>query len=144
MDKKGFTLVELLAVIAIIAIISVLAVPNIVGIADNSKKEQIVSDAKAMVSKARYMYKFKDSKYSSKFEVEDNCDVVSLKNLELDFNNPYEASSKVKICDGNYSVKLISQSFNLGTCNDSKEEIFLEEYLNEEDNITKENIKDCS
>lgn len=38
MKKKGFTLVELLAVIVILAIIAVISVPVILGVIDNSKK----------------------------------------------------------------------------------------------------------
>ena len=38
MKKKGFTLVELLAVIAILAILIILALPNILDIFNNSQK----------------------------------------------------------------------------------------------------------
>ena len=53
MNKKGFTLIELLTVIAIIAIISLIAVPNMIGISDDVKKEQMLSDAKKLVSLAK-------------------------------------------------------------------------------------------
>ena len=54
MNKHGFTLVELLAVIAIIAMISLVAVPNIVGLSDGVKKDQMLDDAKKMISVAKY------------------------------------------------------------------------------------------
>ena len=54
-EKKGFTLVELLAVIALIAILSGLAVTNILSSINNSKKSQFLLDAKRMVSKAEYL-----------------------------------------------------------------------------------------
>ena len=54
MNKKGFTLVELLAVIAIVAIISLIAVPNIINIVDNIKKNNMIDDAKKLISLARY------------------------------------------------------------------------------------------
>ena len=54
MNKKGFTLVELLAVIAIIALISLIAIPNIVGLSDGIKKEQMLDDAQKMISAAKY------------------------------------------------------------------------------------------
>ena len=38
MNKKGFTLVELLAVITLIAIIAGMAVPNVMSSIENSKK----------------------------------------------------------------------------------------------------------
>lgn len=54
MNKKGFTLIELLAVIAIIALISLIAIPNIVGLTDGVKKDQMLDDAKKLISMAKY------------------------------------------------------------------------------------------
>ena len=54
MNKKGFTLVELLAVIAVIALISMVAIPNIVGLSDGVKKDQMLDDAKKLISMAKY------------------------------------------------------------------------------------------
>ncbi len=53
MNKKGFTLTELLAVIAIIAIVSLVAVPNIVNISNDSKNSKMLSDAKLFISLAK-------------------------------------------------------------------------------------------
>lgn len=55
MNKKGFTLVELLAVIALVAILSGLAVTNVVSSINNSRKNSFLLDAKRMVSKAEYL-----------------------------------------------------------------------------------------
>ena len=55
MNKKGFTLVELLAVITLVAILSGIAVTNIVSTVNNSKKSTFLMDAKRMVSKAEYL-----------------------------------------------------------------------------------------
>lgn len=55
MNKKGFTLVELLAVIALVAILSGIAVTNVVSSINNSKKNAFLLDAKRMVSKAEYL-----------------------------------------------------------------------------------------
>ncbi len=57
MNKKGFTLIELIAVVVIMAIIALLATPNIVNMIDKGKKEDYVADAKSFISKATYMYK---------------------------------------------------------------------------------------
>ena len=53
-NKKGFTLIELLAVIAIIALISLVAIPNIVGLSTGVRKDQMLDDAKKLISLAKY------------------------------------------------------------------------------------------
>ena len=55
MNKKGFTLIELLAVIIIISLISLVAIPNIVGLKDGMKKDQMLDDAKKLISVAKYV-----------------------------------------------------------------------------------------
>ena len=54
MNKRGFTLVELLTVIAIIALISLIAIPNIIGLSTGIRKDQMLDDAKKLISMAKY------------------------------------------------------------------------------------------
>lgn len=61
-NRKGFTLVELLAVITIMAIIAVIATPNIISLLERSKKTDFVTDAKEFASKANYMFKQREMK----------------------------------------------------------------------------------
>jgi type IV pilus assembly protein PilA len=53
-SKKGFTLVELLAVIVILAIILAIAIPGIAGIINSAKKGAFESDAKMLVTGIEY------------------------------------------------------------------------------------------
>ena len=46
MKKKGFTLVELLAVIAILAILIILALPNIMSLFNNAKENAFITETK--------------------------------------------------------------------------------------------------
>ncbi len=50
LNKKGFTLVELLAVIIILSIIMLIAIPNVVSILDKNKRQGYVSDTKKLVA----------------------------------------------------------------------------------------------
>ena len=45
-NKKGFTLVELLAVIAILAILVIIALPNVIKMYNNAKKSSFLTEAK--------------------------------------------------------------------------------------------------
>lgn len=53
-DKKGFTLVELLATIVILGIIMVIAVPNVMGILSRNRSNTYVEDAKKLATLAEY------------------------------------------------------------------------------------------
>jgi type IV pilus assembly protein PilA len=58
--KKGFTLVELLAVIVILAVILVIAVPTVGRIIENSRQEAYLDDER-MMEKAARTYALKKS-----------------------------------------------------------------------------------
>lgn len=57
LNKKGFTLVELLAAMVILAAIMVIAVPNVMGILNNSRANAYVEDAKKLISLAEYKFR---------------------------------------------------------------------------------------
>ena len=83
MNKKGFTLIELLAVIAIIALISLIAIPNIVGLSTGIKKDNMLDDAKKLISLAKYRvnksYAIRSTKnYTFTFgELNENDDITT-------------------------------------------------------------------
>ena len=55
-NKKGFTLVELLAVIVILAVILIIAVPQIMGVIESARKGSIESTAKLIAEGAEREY----------------------------------------------------------------------------------------
>lgn len=69
MNKKGFTLVELLAVIAILAILVLVAVPNVLGMFNNAKKDTFATETKDMIRIAQQQYLANFGKYT-KYAVE--------------------------------------------------------------------------
>ncbi len=52
MKKKGFTLVELLAVIAILAILVIIALPNVLGMFNSAKKNTFVTELQSIYDTA--------------------------------------------------------------------------------------------
>ena len=49
MNKKGFTLVELLAVIAILALLVIIALPNVLSMFNNAKKDLFYNRSKKCI-----------------------------------------------------------------------------------------------
>ena len=56
MKKKGFTLVELLAVIAILAILVIIALPNVMGMFNNAKKSSFETEVKEILKGAQQQW----------------------------------------------------------------------------------------
>ena len=56
MSKRGFTLIEVLAVIAILAILAVIAIPNVIKLYNNARKETFLVQAKNVLSSAMDEY----------------------------------------------------------------------------------------
>ena len=91
MNKKGFTLIELIAVVVIMSIIAIIATPNIINMIDKGKKDQYITNAKEFISKATYMYK--QDKYRNDTTYFSADGKISLKNIEgikiEDLKDPY-------------------------------------------------------
>lgn len=141
MNKKGFTLVELLAVVVIIAILASLAVPNIISMTTRAKNEQFITDAKQIIAKAKYYYK--NNRDKTEVTVETLID-EGMKLEDSPFGNTYSPDSTVKIntsgdltfsiylTDGTYCTKMIDPATN--------EEIF----TITESNLKNDVVKKCS
>ena len=56
MKKKGFTLVELLAVIAILAILVIIALPNVMGMFNTAKENSFATEIKTIVQQAEQQW----------------------------------------------------------------------------------------
>lgn len=122
MNKKGFTLVEVLAVLFILSLLLILTIPSIRDALTNGKnkindinKKQIEDAAKIIVDEVIYCNMTEIAKDALKDETSDeiSCSIaktklingvnINLKNLELD-----DKSSK---CSGTINVKIDSETY---------------------------------
>ena len=89
MNKKGFTLVELLAVIAILALLVIIALPNVLSMFNNAKKDLFLTEAKNVFKESAKKY-ISDNMHSSK-EGNTYCkSKTDSKNpLDMDSNDTY-------------------------------------------------------
>ena len=55
-NRKGFTLVELLAVIAILAILVIIALPNVISMYNNARKNSFLTEAKSIFKESTNKY----------------------------------------------------------------------------------------
>ena len=89
MNKKGFTLVELLAVIAILALLVIIALPNVLSMFNNAKKDLFFTEAKNVFKESAKKY-ISDNMHSSKEENTYCKSKTDSKNpLDMDSNNTY-------------------------------------------------------
>lgn len=122
MNKKGFTLVEVLAVLVILSLLLILTIPSIRDALTNGKnkineinKKQIEDAAKIIVDEVIYCNMTEIAKDALKDETSDeiSCSIaktklingvnIDLKNLDLD-----DKSSK---CSGTINVKIDSETY---------------------------------
>lgn len=122
MNKKGFTLVEVLSVLVILSLLLILTIPSIRDALTNGKnkineinKKQIEDAAKIIVDEVIYCNMTEIAKDALKDETsnEISCSIaktklingvnINLKNLELD-----DKSSK---CSGTINVKIDSETY---------------------------------
>ena len=116
MNKKGFTLVELLAVIAILAILVIIALPNVLSMFNQAKEDTFATETKEMVKIAQQQYLANFGKYT-KYAVSNNgndaagtalyCKINkeagNLTSFVVEFNKADGQVAKVLTTDGTYS-----------------------------------------
>lgn len=129
MKKKGFTLVELIAVIALLSIIMLLIVPNVANYLNNSKKTLFYDNVVNMFKSATTTFMYQDDPTNTTFS---NNGVK----LDVDVESEYVYTIKVN----NYG-EVISIDVNNGVYSYSKSSSDINEGLNKSD-IKLEDVKD--
>ena len=129
MKKKGFTLVELIAVIALLSIIMLLIVPNVANYLNNSKKTLFYDNVVNMFKSATTTFMYQDDPTNTTFS---NNGVK----LDVDVESEYVYTIKV-----NYYGGVISIDVNNGVYSYNKSSSDINEGLNKSD-IKLEDVKD--
>ena len=99
MKRKGFTLVELLAVIAILAILVIIALPNVIKLFNNAKKNTFLTEVKSLYNSASAKYISESLKGNKLSEINSN----DSSKLDLNGNLVY----KIKL-DSNGKIKSVA------------------------------------
>jgi prepilin-type N-terminal cleavage/methylation domain-containing protein len=97
--KKGFTLIEVLAVIVVLAVIMVITIPTVNNVIENRKKDSFLISAKAIAREVEY-----DKVSSSTFVYAplSNLNLSDISSIDYDLNN-----SNVYVENGVYKTNLV-------------------------------------
>ncbi len=82
LNRKGFTLVELLAVIAILAILVIIALPNVMGMFNTAKENSFKTEIKEIFKTAEQTW-INDSMFNSGEKVYSRCKSGCSNSLDL-------------------------------------------------------------
>ena len=89
MNKKGFTLVELLAVIAILAILVLVAVPNVLSMFNKAKKDTFLTEAKNIFKESASKYISDNMHNSNEGNIYCKSETDSKNPLDMDVGDTY-------------------------------------------------------
>ena len=94
MNRKGFTLVELLAVIAILAILVIIALPNIMSMFNEARKNSFTTEIKEIYKVAQQQW-ISDSLFTTSEKVYSRCESCSGKSLDMSGRTQLEYYIKI-------------------------------------------------
>lgn len=115
LNRKGFTLVELLVVLVILVVIMTIAIPSVTSSIERSKEKQKNSKIELIISSAElYVDKYKNSYSGNIVKIQDIiCDGLLTKEEAKDpFNEKYTLSGYVSYTKSNNEYKWIDMPNN--------------------------------
>ena len=139
-NKKGFTLVELLAVIAILAILVIIALPNVINMYTDAKKNSFVTEAQSLAKNVASKFMSENMKGNHIKVVSNKENSLDMSGEKLEYNFELDNNGKIKnmfISNGTYCV-----STNKDYTQITKEDISEECSYDKTDNIAGTLMKD--
>ena len=107
MNKKGFTLVELLAVIAILAILVIIALPNVLKMYNDSKKNAFMTEAQNLAKEVSSKYISESMKGNKVSVISNQQNPLDMTGRELEYNFELDSQGKIKnmiVSNGTYCI----------------------------------------
>ena len=107
MNKKGFTLVELLAVIAILAILVIIALPNVLKMYNDSKKNAFMTEAQNLAKEVSSKYISESMKGNKVTVISNKQNPLDMTGRELKYNFELDSQGKIKnmiVSNGTYCI----------------------------------------
>ena len=90
MNKKGFTIVELVIVIAVIAILAAVMIPTFSGVVQNAKETAALQEARSIYNELA-AYELSDGEWNADYAIESGDYYFVVTDGELDTQNPVKA-----------------------------------------------------
>ena len=109
-NKKGFTLVELLAVIVILGLLMIVAIPNITRVIRNARRDTYADNAKALIDAFRLQLNAQSTSCTTPGENSGvyidaaNIDLESGQNNKSSFNKTFSGQYVAAIADGDGKI----------------------------------------
>ena len=107
MKKKGFTLVELLAVIAILAILVIIALPNVLKMYNDSKKNAFMTEAQNLAKEVSSKYISESMKGNKVSVISNKQNPLDMTGRELEYSFELDSQGKIKsmwVSNGTYCI----------------------------------------
>lgn len=117
-NKKGFTLVEIIAVIALIGVVMLLVTPNIVNLFKSAKKSLFQDEVLSLYNNAytTYIYRSSEGDYTKRFCVGKDAnlnklDIEDTERLYYDITvNSYGEVISLKVSDGTFGINMTNSN----------------------------------
>ena len=107
MKRKGFTLVELLAVIAILAILVIIALPNVLKMYNDSKKNAFMTEAQTLAKEVSSKYISESMKGNKVTVISNKQNPLDMTGRELEYSFELDSQGKIKnmtVSNGTYCI----------------------------------------